>query len=83
MMKFTEIQQKEFIEASDGRMLGFVSDARISKEKGAIEAFMVAQPKKMFEFFSSDNSTISIPLHDIHVIGKDVVLVKRTRHEQG
>ena len=82
-MKFTEIQQKEFIEASDGRMLGFVSDARISKENGLIEAFVVAQPKKMFEIFSNDNSSISIPIHDIHVIGKDVVLVKRNQHEHG
>ena len=76
-MKFTEIQQKEFIEASDGRMLGFVSDARISKDTGTIEAFLVAQPKKMFEFFSNDNSSASVSIQDIHVIGKDVVLVKR------
>lgn len=76
-MKFTEIQQKEFIEASDGRMLGFVCDARISKENGIIEAFLVSQPKKMFEFFSNDDSSVSVSIQDIHVIGKDVVLVKR------
>jgi YlmC/YmxH family sporulation protein len=81
-LKFTEIQQKEFIESSDGRMLGFVSDARISKENGVIEAFVVAQPKKMFELFSSDQTSLSILIKDIHVIGKDVVLVKRTINEQ-
>lgn len=80
-MKFTEIQQKEFIEASDGRMLGFVCDARISKDKGIIEAFVVAQPKKMFELFSSDQTSVTISIQDVHVIGKDVVLVKRNRNE--
>lgn len=76
-MKFTEIQEKEFIDAGNGKMLGFVSDAKISKENGMIEAFLVAQPKKMLDLFSSDSSTITIAINDIHVVGKDVVLVKR------
>lgn len=75
-MKFTDIQQKEFIEAKDGRMLGFVNDAEISKEKGTIESFFLAEPKKMLEIFSSNRPTIVIRLSDIKVIGKDVVIVQ-------
>lgn len=82
-MKFTDIQQKEFIEASDGRMLGFVNDARISKENGTIESFFLAEPKKMLELFSGNRPTIVIRLADIKVIGKDVVIVQTKGSEHG
>ncbi|MCZ8535564.1 MULTISPECIES: YlmC/YmxH family sporulation protein [Paenisporosarcina] len=82
-MKFTDIQQKEFIEASDGRMLGFVNDARISKENGTIESFFLAEPKKMLELFSGNRPTIVIRLSDIKVIGKDVVIVQTKGSEHG
>jgi YlmC/YmxH family sporulation protein len=75
-LKFTDIQQKEFIEASDGRMLGFVNDAQISKETGIIESFFLAEPKKMLELFSGNRPTVMIRLSDIKVIGKDVVIVQ-------
>jgi len=82
-LKFTDIQQKEFIEASDGRMLGFVNDARISKENGTIESFFLAEPKKMLELFSGNRPTIVIRLADIKVIGKDVVIVQTKGSEHG
>ena len=82
-MKFTEIQQKEFIEASDGRMLGFVNDARISKENGTIESFFLAEPRKMLDLFSSSKPSIVIRLSDIKVIGKDVVIVQTKGYEHG
>ena len=82
-MKFTDIQQKEFIEASDGKMLGFVNDAQISKETGTIESFFLAEPKKMMELFSGNRPTVMIRLSDIKVIGKDVVIVQSKGLEQG
>ncbi|PUB18102.1 YlmC/YmxH family sporulation protein [Paenisporosarcina sp. OV554] len=82
-MKFTDIQQKEFIEASDGKMLGFVNDAQISKETGMIESFFLAEPKKMLELFSGNRPTVMIRLSDIKVIGKDVVIVQSKGVEHG
>jgi YlmC/YmxH family sporulation protein len=82
-LKFTDIQQKEFIEASDGKMLGFVNDAQISKETGTIESFFLAEPKKMMELFSGNRPTVMIRLCDIKVIGKDVVIVQSKGSEQG
>lgn len=82
-MKFTDIQQKEFIEASDGRMLGFVNDAKISKEHGTIESFFLAEPKKMLELFSGNRPSTVIKLSDIKVIGKDVVIVQSKAPEHG
>jgi len=82
-LKFTDIQQKEFIEASDGRMLGFVNDAKISKEHGTIESFYLAEPKKMLELFSGSRPTVVIRLADIKVIGKDVVIVQANAPEHG
>ena len=82
-MKFTDIQQKEFIEASDGKMLGFVNDAQISKETGTIESFFLVEPKKMMELFSGNRPTVIIRLCDIKVIGKDVVIVQSKGLEHG
>jgi YlmC/YmxH family sporulation protein len=82
-LKFTDIQQKEFIEASDGKMLGFVNDAQISKETGMIESFFLAEPKKMLELFSGNRPTVMIRLSDIKVIGKDVVIVQSKGVEHG
>lgn len=82
-MKFTDIQQKEFIEASDGKMLGFVNDAQISRETGMIESFFLAEPKKMLELFSGNRPTVMIRLADIKVIGKDVVIVQSKGVEHG
>ncbi|MGE7621913.1 PRC-barrel domain-containing protein [Viridibacillus sp. NPDC096237] len=75
-MRFSDIQRKEIIEAGNGRFLGFVLDAVLSEETGLIEAFVVSEPKRFFQFSQSDNDGMKIRIEDILVVGKDVILVK-------
>ncbi len=63
-MRFSDIQRKEIIAASSGRFLGYV------------EAFVVAEPKKFMSFSGAQKDALKIPIEDIIVVGKDVILVK-------
>lgn len=75
-MRFSDIQRKEIIAANSGRFLGYVEDAMVHKETGYVEAFVVAEPKKINPFSGNNKETLKIPIEDIIVVGKDVILVK-------
>ncbi|AMW98348.1 YlmC/YmxH family sporulation protein [Rummeliibacillus stabekisii] len=75
-MRFSDIQQKEIIAANSGRFLGYVEDAVVHKDTGYVEAFVVAEPKKFISFNSGHKEALKIPIKDIVVVGKDVILVK-------
>lgn len=75
-MKFSEVQQKEIIEAGSGRFIGYIIDAEVCEQTGMITAFLVAEPKKLFNFFQGDEAIQKVLISDILVIGKDVILVK-------
>lgn len=78
-MRFSQIQEKEIIEAGNGKFLGYVVDAEISQETGMIVAFVIEQPKRLFSFWQADDSRCKILLEDVLVVGKDVILVKDNR----
>ena len=75
-MRFSDIQRKEIIAASSGRFLGYVEDAVVQKDTGYDEAFVVAEPKKFMSFSGAQKDALKIPIEDIIVVGKDVILVK-------
>ena len=75
-MRFSEIQEKEIIEAGNGRFLGYVVDAEISKETGMIVAFIIEEPKKFLGLWQSEDGRRKVMLDDILIVGKDVILVK-------
>lgn len=75
-MRFSQIQEKEIIEAGNGRFLGFVVDAEISKETGRIVAFIIEEPKRFLGFWQAEASRRKVMLEDILIVGKDVILVK-------
>ena len=72
--KFTDLHCKEVICISDGRRLGFVSDARIELPEGKICAIVVPCPCKPFTF-PGRNDEFIIPWRYIKKIGPDIVLV--------
>lgn len=75
-VRFSMLQQKEVIEAENGRFLGFVVDAEVSKETGYVTAFMIAEPRKYLGFFRGEESIRKVFMKDVLVVGKDVILVK-------
>lgn len=72
--KFTDLHCKEVICVSDGRRLGFVSDARVELPEGRLIAIIVPGPCRFFGFWGRRDDYV-IPWCDICRIGPDIILV--------
>ena len=75
MLSTSELREKEIINISDGRKLGFIYDIELNLEKGRIEALIVPGPGKFLGIFGKDNDFV-VPWKDIKKIGVDVILVE-------
>ena len=71
----TELKEKEVINVSDGKILGFITDVDINICSGCIERIYLPPQGKYFSLFSSKNS-LSIPWDCIEKIGSDIILVR-------
>lgn len=74
MNRSSDFRQKEVINVSDGRRLGFVSDVEIDLEQGRVEAIILPGVGKLLGFFGKD-SEFFIPWDKIVKIGEDIILV--------
>jgi len=72
--KFTELHCKEVICVSDGRRLGFISDACVEIPTGNIVSIVVPGPCRFFGLFGRRDDYI-IPWNKICRMGPDIVLV--------
>lgn len=73
-VKFTDLHCKEVICVSDGRRLGYISDARIDLPQGHILAIIVPGPCRFLGLWGRRDDYI-IPWHCIRKMGSDIVLV--------
>ncbi len=73
-MKLSELRCKEVICVSDGRRLGFVSDAQIEVPEGLICALVVPGPCRFLGLFGRKDDYV-IPWNCIKRIGPDIILV--------
>ena len=74
MTKFTDLHCKEVICVSDGRRLGFVTDARIELPEGRITAIIVPGPCRYLGVLGRRDDFV-IPWRCVKRIGPDIVLV--------
>ena len=72
--RFTDLHCKEVICVSDGRRLGFVSDACIELPEGKLTAIIVPGPCRFFGLWGPRDDYV-IPWHCIRRMGPDIVLV--------
>ena len=72
--RFTDLHCKEVICISDGRRLGYVSDAIVELPEGCIKAIVVPAPCRLFSAFSRRDDFV-IPWNCIKRIGPDIILV--------
>ena len=72
--KFTDLYCKEVICVSDGRRLGFVTDARIELPEGRICAIIVPCPCRFGGLWGRKEDFV-IPWSCICRIGPDIILV--------
>lgn len=78
-MKFSEIQKKEVIDASKGSFLGYIQDASIDTKNGKVKTLHVSSGDKGLFFGPSKNEASEIQMNDITVIGKDIILVAKSK----
>lgn len=69
-----DLKQKEVVNMSDGRRLGFVSDVEIDLDNGRIDALVIPGGGRFFGLMGKDNEFI-IPWEKIKKIGEDIILV--------
>ena len=74
MSNFTDLYCKEVVCLSDGRRLGFISDARIELPEGKICAIIVPGPNRLMGVCGRRDDYV-IPWHCVKRIGPDIVLV--------
>lgn len=75
MNRSSDLRQKEVINISDGRRLGFVSDVELDLETGKIEAVILPGNTKVFGLLGKDSEFV-IPWDRIKKIGEDIILVE-------
>jgi len=73
-IRINELQCKEVICVSDGRRLGFITDAEVELPDGQLCAIVVPCPGKFFGLTGRKDEFI-IPWRCIKKIGPDIVLV--------
>lgn len=76
-MRFSVAQQKEMIEASSGKFIGYIVDAEVCEKSGKITSFIVSQPRKFYHVLQGEEPIKKVAISDILIVGKDVILVKQ------
>lgn len=75
-MRFSTVQEKEIIEASSGKFIGYIVDAEVDENEGVITAFIISPPKKFYHLFQGEELVKKVSFNHILTVGKDVILVK-------
>lgn len=76
MISTEGIRNKEVINITDGRSLGFVGDIEVNLEEGKIDGIVLPAERGIFGFFGGVNDDIVIRWESIRTIGEDVILVE-------
>jgi len=74
VVRIYDFRQKEVINISDGRRLGYIFDVEIDEETGSVDSVIIPASGKILGLFGRDNEFV-IPWDSIKKIGEDIVLV--------
>jgi YlmC/YmxH family sporulation protein len=74
MCRSSEFKQKEVINITDGRRMGFVHDVEVDLEEGRIISIIIPGASKLFGLIGRNNEII-IPWENIKRIGEDIIFV--------
>ena len=70
----SELRGKEIISLKTGEKLGYVDDVEFDTHTAVISALIIFGSERFFGLFGRDDD-IKIAFSDIHLIGRDAVLV--------
>ena len=85
--RLSDFRDREVISISDGRRLGYVSDALVDTRSGRISALIVPGPARFFGLFGREDDYV-LPWGSITRVGPDIILVdakgdiRRSRRER-
>lgn len=71
------LRSKEVIDITTGERLGYIDDAELNLEDSTVSALIIYGRERLFGILGKEDDLV-IPCGDICVIGKDVMLVKRS-----
>ena len=83
--RLSDLRWREVINITDGRRLGYVSDAIIDFSSGKVTALIVPGPPRFFGLFGRGEDTV-LPYGSITRVGPDIILVSGAGdfpHERG
>lgn len=75
MARGIDFKQKEVINLTEGKILGFVIDVQADFMSGEINSIIVAKAGKLLGNITGKNN-VTIPWDKIKKIGEDVILVE-------
>lgn len=76
MIKISDIQSKEIVNISDGKVLGHINDLDINLDTGTVDSIIIGGTGKMLTFLGGKETEVVIPWENIIKIGSDVILVR-------
>ncbi|MGN0658933.1 MAG: PRC-barrel domain-containing protein [Emergencia sp.] len=76
MLSTDKLKDKEVINITDGRSLGFICDIEVNLEDGTIEGIVIPAQRGFLGLFGSGGEDLVIRWDRIRTIGDDVVLVE-------
>ena len=71
----SDLQRKDVVNTSDGKIIGRIIDVEINNETGIIEDIIIEKSRYLRSLFSAD-TLMNIKYKDIKKIGYDVVLIE-------
>lgn len=74
-MRLSDLQRKDIINVSDGRIVGRIIDAEISEKDGSLLGLVIEKSKYIKSLFNSESDVI-IKFEQIKKLGSDVILVE-------
>lgn len=74
-----DLRQKEVINISDGKRLGYVYDIEMDLRDGRIDSIIIPGDARFFGLFGKNNDYV-IPWENIKKIGMDIILVELNEH---
>ena len=74
MISTDKLKNKEVINISDGRSLGFVYDIEVDLDKGVIDGIVIPGARGFMGFFSKGEGDTVIKWEKVRTVGDDVIL---------
>ena len=75
MISTDKLKNKEVINISDGRSLGFVYDIEVDLYKGVIDGIVIPGARGFMGLFSKKEGDMVIKWDKVKTVGDDVILV--------